>query len=327
MTETTRRHRPLLTMITTRLLVGVLMLATVSLVVFVLTQALPGDVARQVLGQTATAEQIARVRAELGLDRPLPEQYLSWLGGLLHGDLGTSLTSGTPVAELISARLQASAVLVVVTVVLLVPLAVGLGTWAARRAGGVVDHAVSAAVHVVLALPEFVVGILLVVLLATNVWQVLPPTSVPPSGSAVWQHPALLVLPVLTLVVTAAPYLTESVRTTMRDELASEHVRWARLSGIGERRLVRRYALPSALPPAIQVSAMTVTYLIGGTVAVETVFAYPGLGSAIVSAVANRDIPVVQGIAMIVATASLCVYVLADVLGVLLTPRLRTRTA
>ncbi len=134
-------------------------------------------------------------------------------------------------------------------------------------------------------------------------------------------------LPVVTLVITALPYLTESVKTTMRDELASEHVRWARLSGVPERRVVLRHALRSAVAPSVQVSAMTVTYLIGGTVAVETVFAYPGLGSALVSAVANRDIPVVQGIAMIVATASLLVYVLADVIGVLLTPRLRTRVA
>lgn len=314
-------------MIGRRLLVGVAMLLTVSLVVFVLTQALPGDVARQILGQTATDTQVARLRAQLGLDRSAPEQYLSWLGGLLRGDLGTSLTSGTSVTSLIAGRAGATGVLVLVTAVLMIPLAFALGTWAARRPGGAVDHVVSGTVHVVLALPEFVVAIALVVLLATNVWRVLPPTSVPPAGSDVWQRPELLVLPVLTLVITAAPYLTESVKTTMRDELASEHVRWARLSGVPERRVVLRHALRSAVAPSVQVSAMTVTYLIGGTVAVETVFAYPGLGSALVSAVANRDIPVVQGIAMMVATASLLVYVLADVIGVLLTPRLRTRVA
>ncbi|HEY0217425.1 MAG TPA: ABC transporter permease [Cellulomonas sp.] len=302
---------------------AVVMLLVVSLVVFFLTQALPGDVVRQVLGQSATDAQVARLRAELGLDRPLVQQYLHWLAGLVHGDLGTSLTSKTPVAELIGSRIGATGVLVAVTAVILLPLALLLGTLAARRPGGVVDHVVSGVVTAVLALPEFVVGILLVLLLATTVLHVLPPTSVVAGREAVWQDPRLLVLPVGTLVLTAMPYLVESVKTAMRDELASDHVRWARLSGVPEQRLLLRHALRNAIGPSLQVSAMTLTYLIGGTVAVEVVFAYPGLGSALVSAVGSRDVTVVQGVVMVVATASLLIYLVVDLLGVLLSPRTR----
>ncbi len=312
-------------MIVRRLLAAVLMLFVVSLVVFVLTQALPGDVVRQMLGQSATADQVARLRAELGLDQPLIAQYLSWAGDLLHGDLGVSLTSGEQVSTMIGSRLGATASLVVVTFALMVPCAFVLGIAAARRPGGVIDHVVSGAVTVILSLPEFVVGILLIVLLATGAFRILPPTSVIPAGQSLWQHPQLLILPVLTLVVTALPYLTESVKSAMRDELGSEYIRWARLSGIRESRLVIRHALRNALAPSLQVSAMTLTYLLGGTVAIEVVFNYPGIGSALVSAVTDRDVPVVQGIVMIVAAASLVVYVVADLLALIVTPRARRR--
>lgn len=318
-----RRDRPVARMVLRRAGSAVVMLLVVSLVVFFLTQALPGDVVRQILGQSATAEQVARLRGELGLDRPLAQQYLHWLGGLLRGDLGTSLTSGTPVTELIASRAAATAVLVAVTAAILLPAALALGTLAARRPGGVVDHVVSGTVTVVLALPEFVVGVLLVLLLATTVLRVLPPTSVVAGGAHVWDDPRLLVLPVLTLVITAAPYLVESVKTAMRDELTSDHVRWARLSGVPEGRVVLRHALRNALGPSLQVAAMTLTYLLGGTVAVEVVFAYPGLGSALVNAVAARDVTVVQGVVMVVATVSLLVYLLVDLLGALLSPRTR----
>ncbi|WP_214106205.1 ABC transporter permease [Acrocarpospora catenulata] len=308
-----------------RLITAAAILLVVSLVVFFLTQALPGDVVHQILGQTATDEQIARLRAELGLDRPLVAQYLDWFSGILRLDFGTSLTSGTPVADLVGDRMAATLVLVAVTAAILLPVAFTLGTLAARRPGGVLDHLVSGAATVLLSLPEFVVGILLVLLLATNIWPVLPPTSVVSGNQRVWDDPRLMVLPVLTLVLTAMPYLTESVKTAVRDELASDHIRWARLSGIGERRILLRHALPNAVGPSLQVSAMTLTYLLGGTVTIEVVFAYPGLGSALVSAVADRDVTVVQGIVMVVAALSLLLYLLVDLLGALAAPRSKGR--
>lgn len=317
-------HHPVLRYVARRAGLGVGMLFVVSVAVFFFTQALPGDVARQVLGQTATEEQVLALRARLGLDQSVVAQYVDWVRGLLTFDLGTSLTSGTPVADLIGTRVVSSTTLVVVTAVLLVPLALTLGVVAARRPGGAVDSLVSGSVLLILALPEFIVAILVVVVLATNVWRLLPPTSILDPAVPAWQQPDLLVLPVLALVVGSLPYFTESIRTTMTDELTSEHVAWARLCGVPERRILWRHALPNAVGPGLQVAGTTLIYLTGGIVAVENVFAFPGIGAALTAAVTYRDIPVVQGIAMLLATVALVIYLLADVLGILLTPRLRT---
>jgi peptide/nickel transport system permease protein len=302
---------------------GLVMLFVVSLGVFFFTQALPGDVARQVLGQTATDAQIAALRAQLGLDQPATVQYMAWVGDLLTGDLGTSLTSGEPVVEMLMPRIVNSVALVLLTISILLPLAFAVGVVAALRPGGFMDRLVSAAVLLIIALPGFIIAILVVVVLATNVVRAFPPTSIIDSRRPIWDQLDLLVLPVIALVIGSLPYFTESVRTTMREELASEHVQWARLSGIRERRVLMRYALPNAIGPSLQVAGTTLIYLIGGIVAVETVFAFPGIGASLSAAVANRDIPVVQTIAMLLAAVALVIYLLADVLGMVLTPRLR----
>jgi peptide/nickel transport system permease protein len=308
-----------------RVATALLMLFIVSLLVFFFTQALPGDVARQVLGQNATPDQLTRLRHQLGLDQPLLRQYLDWIKSLATLDLGTSLTSGSPVSDLIRTRIANSATLVAGTSLFLFPLALLLGTAAARRPGGFIDQAVSASVLVVLAVPEFIVAILVVVVLATNVLRLAPPTSILDPALPAWQQPELLVLPTLALIIGSLPYLTESIKTTMREELTSEHVLWARLSGISDARIIWRHGLPNTIGPSLQVAATTLIYLTGGIVAVETVFAFPGVGSALVEAVNNRDIPVVQAITMLLAAIALLIYVLADVGSVLTNPRLRTR--
>ncbi len=307
-----------------RLIVGVVMLAIVSIAVFFFTQALPGDVARQILGQNATQAQLEALRDQLGLHRPVIVQYLDWVRGMVSGQFGTSLTSGLPVAREIAPRLANSTMLVGITVIILVPLALLLGTSAALRPRGFTDGFVSAAVLVIIALPEFIIAILVIALLATNVIKVFPPTSIVDAGLPIWQQGNLLALPVLTLVIGSIPYFTESVRTTVREELGSEYVVWARLSGVAERRVLWRYAMPNAIGPSLQVIGTTLVYLTGGIVAVENVFAFPGIGAALTAAVANRDIPVVQTIAMLLATAALVIYLIADVCGILLTPKLRT---
>jgi peptide/nickel transport system permease protein len=307
-----------------RLGYAVAMLLAVSLIVFFFTQALPGNVARQILGQNATPAEVSRLRAQLGIDKPLVTQYLEWIRHLVTLNLGTSLTSGTPVAHLIAGRAVNSAVLVGITAAVLIPAVLTLGVLAAWHPGGLVDSLVSGAVLFVLALPEFIIAILIVVVLATNVFHILPPTSVIAPGAALWSQWNLFVLPVLALVVGSLPYLTESVKTVMRDELGSEHITWARLSGIPPRRLLWRHAMPNAIGPTLQVAGTTLVYLTGGVVAVENVFAFPGIGAALTSAVVNRDIPVVQAIAMLLAAVALVIYLAADVLHLLLSPRLRT---
>ncbi|MFN8519240.1 MAG: ABC transporter permease [Chloroflexota bacterium] len=315
---------PLLRYVGRRTLYGVLMLAIVSVAVFFFTQALPGDVARQVLGQTATQQQVDALRERLGLDRPLITQYLDWVHGLGTLDLGTSLTSGKDVVAQLAPRLVASALLVALTVLTLLPVAFLLGTAAALRPNGIIDRLVSAMVLLIIALPGFIIAILLVALFATNVVRWLPPTSIIDSRQPVWEQLDLFALPVLALVLGSLPYMTESIRTTLREELASEHVAWARLSGVPGSRVLLRYAVPNAIAPTLQVAGTTLIYLVGGIVAVETVFAFPGVGASLAAAVANRDIPVVQAITMLLAVVALVIYLGADVLGILLTPRLRT---
>ena len=307
-----------------RLAYAAAMLLAISVLVFFFTQALPGNVARQLLGQNATAAEVSRLRAHLGLDKPLLSQYTEWIGHLLTLNLGSSLTSGTPVTQLIADRAVNSAVLVGITSAVLIPAVLILGMLAARHPGGIVDSVVSGTVLVVMALPEFIIAVLVVVLLASNVFHILPPTSVINPGASLWSQWKLLVLPALALVIGSLPYLTESVKTVLREELGSEHITWARLSGVPERRLLWRHAMPNAIGPTLQVAGTTLVYLTGGIVAVENVFAFPGIGAALTAAVANRDIPVVQAIAMLLATVALVVYLVADVLHLLLSPRLRT---
>jgi len=310
-------------LVTRRVLTGAAMLVTVSILVFTATQALPGDIARTILGQSATAEQLARLRAELGLDLPAWQQYLRWAGGLLSGDLGTSLASGTPVAELLRVRAANSLTVVVAALVITLPLGLLLGLLAARRAGSALDLGISGTVQAILSLPEFVVGIVLVVLFGGGLLRLLPPTSPLDPRQPAWTQPQLLVLPVATMVLIALPHLTEATKTLLREELSGDYVRWARLSGLGDARLLTHYALPNTWGPVAQVGGVTVNYLLGGVVAVETVFAFPGIGSELVSAVGSRDIVVVQVIAMGIATILLVTFLLADLVGLLTNPRLR----
>lgn len=304
-----------------RVLTGVAMLITVSVLVFAATQALPGDIARTILGQNATAEQLTRLRGELGLDLPVWQQYLRWVGGLLTGDLGTSLASGTPVAELLRVRVLNSATVVLIALVITLPLGLLLGLAAARR--GPADVGISAAVQTILSLPEFVVGIILVVLFGGGLLRWLPPTSPLDPRLLAWNQPRLLILPIATMVLIALPHLVEASKTLLREELASDYVRWARLSGLGDARLLTGYALPNVLGPVAQVAGVTVNYLLGGVVAVESVFAFPGIGSELVAAVSARDIVVVQVIAIGIATILLITFLLADLIGLLTNPKLR----
>ena len=176
-----------------------------------------------------------------------------------------------------------------------------------------------------MALPEFIIAVLVVVLLATSVLHVLPAVSTLNPAQSAWAQPRLLALPVVALVLGALPYLTQMVRATMIDALESEYIDWGRLNGVPERRLLWRHALRNAAAPSIQVATIILIYLIGGIVAVETVFSYPGIGLALVNAVAARDIPVVQAITMLLAAVALLLYLVSDIAVIAITPRLRSQ--
>jgi peptide/nickel transport system permease protein len=308
-----------------RALLSLLVLLGVSVLIFLATQALPGDPAVQILGHTATPEQLTELRKQLGLDQPLLNQYATWLGNVLTGSLGQSLTSPQSVSSLLIDRGLASLALVGASALIAIPLAVLLGSLGAMRRDRPSDHATQGIFLVLTALPEFVIGLGLLILLGTTVFTVLPPVALIPSGGAAFTHPRELALPVITLVLAVVPYLTRLQRAAMIDVLESDFVQMARLKGLPERTVVRRHALRNSLVPVVQGSALTLIYLTGGIVAIEYLFAYPGLGSALTTAVAGRDLPVVQAIVLLLASVYVIVNLVADLLTVLLVPRLRTR--
>jgi peptide/nickel transport system permease protein len=310
-----------------RTLLSLVVLLGVSVLVFVATQALPGDPAVQILGQTATPEQLAALRQQLGLDRPLLSQYLHWLGDLLTGSLGQSLTSPQSVDSLLLDRGLASLALVLASALIAIPLAVIVGSVGAVRRDRLFDHGTQGVFLVLTALPEFVIGLVLLILLGTTVTQLLPAVALIPSGGAAFTHPRELALPVITLVLAVIPYLTRLQRASMIDVLESDYIQMARLKGLPERLVVRRHALRNSLVAVVQGSALTLIYLTGGIVAIEYLFAYPGLGTALTTAVAGRDLPVVQAIVLLLAAVYVVVNLVADLLTVLLVPRLRTRRA
>jgi len=319
------RPRGLWGFILRRLLLGLIVLILVSVLVFLATQALPGDPARAILGRSATPASLAALRRQLHLDRPVIEQYWTWVTGLLHGNLGTSLAAQEPVSTLLAPKLVNSAVLVALAAVLSIPLSIAIGAYAALKREKAFDQASSNLLLALAALPEFVVGLVLVILFATTVSHVLPAVSTIPPGSRPWNNWLALVLPTLTLVIAVAPYVARIMRASMIEVLESDYVEMARLKGLPERTVLIRHALPNALGPVFQVIALNLAYLAGGIIIVEFVFNYSGIGGATAEAVVNHDLPVIQALAMLLAAVYVVVNLLADVATILVTPRLRTR--
>lgn len=304
---------------------AVLTLWLVSVIVFLATSAL-GDPVRAILGRDfeVSPERVAAIRAELELDRSLPERYLSWLGGLLRGDLGSSVAAGIPVSELIGDRVVNSLFLVALVALVMIPVALGLALLCARFRGTRVDDAIQVITLGLAGVPEFVSGILLVALFSTTVLHLLPAVTALPIGARPWHVPASMILPLATLVVAIVPYLTRILRSTLVEALDSDYVELARLKGVPETRVLMRHALPNTVVPAIQVTALQLGWLVGGVVLVEYLFNYPGIGAMLVDAVRNSDFPVVQALTMIIAGAYVLVNLVADVLSILSTPRART---
>jgi peptide/nickel transport system permease protein len=308
-----------------RLALGVLTLWLVSVLVFFATQSLPGDAAKAVLGSRATPQQIRTVRHELGLDRPLLAQYTKWLEDTVRGQLGTSLTGDhEAVTTIIGQRVVNSAVLVVLAALVSVPISISLGALSALRRDTRMDVTGTIATLTLASLPEFVIGIAVVLFLATQVVHWFVPVSVLNPNEPIWSQLDLLVLPVLTLTLAVLPYVVRMMRASTIEVLESDYVSMARLKGGPESVIMRRHVFPNALVPAIQGTAMQLAWLAGGIVVVEYLFAYPGIGSALVDAVTNRDLPVIQALTLLIAAAYVFTNLAADILTILLSPRLRT---
>jgi peptide/nickel transport system permease protein len=316
---------PLLKLILIRIGLGVLTLLLVSVVVFAATQALPGDTARAILGKEAADKaRYEALREQLGLNRPMTAQYLSWLGNVVTGDLGNSLVQDEPVTTLLSRRVQNTFVLVFIAALLSVPISLFLGSLTALRRDSKFDVTVTVGSLSLAALPEFVIGILLIMLFATQVFTWLPAVSRVDPSLPIYQQLELFILPAVTLTLAVAPYITRILRASTIEVLESEYVMMARLKGLPERLVLNRHAVPNALAPALQVTALNLAWLAGGVVVVEYLFTFPGIGSLLVDSVANRDMPMVQAICLIIAAVYVLANLTADILTILVSPRLRT---
>jgi peptide/nickel transport system permease protein len=321
------RH-PVLGFLVRRVAAGVATLIAVSILVFAATNVLPGNVADAVLGRNSTPELVQRLTDRLNLDSPLLSRYLTWLGGFARGDMGDSavaVAQNTPnasVADHIGVPLRNSLVLAVGTIVLLIPLSLLLGTLAAVHAGRPTDYGISYTSLLTGALPEFVLGTFLILILFSQL-DLLPPVALVRPGESPLDNVRSLVLPILTLLGVSLAFSTRQVRVGVLEALRQDYVKFARLNGVSERRVRRRYALRNALAPSIQTFAQTVQYLFGGIIVVEALFAYPGIGSLFVQAVNLRDVTEVQAIAVVLAAIYIVINIVADLLVLLVVPKLR----
>jgi peptide/nickel transport system permease protein len=310
-------------LVSRRIAAGLVTLLAVSFIVFFATSVLPGNAAYVILGRNATPARVQALERTLHIQGGIIANYWSWLHSLLLGHFGHSLVDGQSVGALVGGRMVNTAALMVLAGVIGPLLGIAAGTVAALRRDGVFDHLNSIVELVVTSLPEFVVAVPLIFVFATNVFHWLPGVSVLPPGTPPWDQPKLLVLPVLTLVIVCVPYIYRMTRGAMIEAFESDYVQWARLKGLPVWRVTLMHALPNALAPCIQVVGLTFLYLAGGIVIVENVYAYPGVGQALVDAVNNRDVPVIQFLVLALAAFYVFVNITTDVLVLLVTPRRR----
>ena len=292
--------------------------------IFWTTEVLPGDIAARVLGRQATAEAKQAFRDKLNLDRPVYERYALWLGGAVRGDFGTSLVNGRPVVDAVLPRMGNTLILAGYAFVLYVPVSLILAIVAALYRDRAADGIVSFLNLLGLALPEFVLGTLLIYVLAVH-FPVFPVMSLIHKAETLSEVLHVTTLPALTLMTAMAVYSVRMLRDNLIDVLDSEYIRMCTMKGLRRYRIVLFHALPNAAVPALNTMALNLTYLIGGVVVVEQVFAYQGLGSLLVESVFLRDAPVIEAVALFSSAIYIIANLVADVLAIILNPRLRSR--
>jgi len=295
-----------------------------SLLIFLITQALPGDVARILLGREASQQALDQLRNQLGLDRPLPVQYLSWLGDFVRGDWGTSFSTGQSVRALVLARLGNSLELAGLTLAIAVPSAVTLGVVAALYEESWIDTLISLASLSVVGLPEFITGLVLIQVFSFWLGWLPANSSIAPDTGFIAALPSL-VLPALTATLVLLAYVARLTRASMLVELDRPYVRTAVLKGVRWRRVVVAHVLRNALLPTITVVAISFGWLISGLIVVENVFNYPGLGRLLTFAIARRDIPLIQAVALVAVLGFALANLVADILYAAFNPRITLR--
>ena len=325
-----RGAHPIPRFILRRIAAGVGTLIVASLVVFFATSVLPGSPASAVLGRQATPEAVAEIDHRVGYDRPITTRYFDWLGGAVKGDFGDSALAevqglDSPVQEIIREPARNTIVLALIAVLFLIPISLVGGMIAGSYAGRWQDHAISTLTLVMISMPEFIIGALLVAVFSVGL-DVLPPVSLLAPGASPLGDPKILVLPVLTLLCVSIAWTVRLVRVGVVEVQKSDYVQMARMQGIGERRVLSRYVLRNALAPSVQVFALSIQFMFGGVIVTEAVFNYPGLGTQLVSAVQNHDGTQVQAISVLLAVIYIATNIIADLMVVLLVPKLRTQS-
>lgn len=314
----------ILRLIVQRLALAVVTLLVVSALIYVFTSVLPGDIAERVLGRESSPEQREIFRDNLNLDEPVWKRYGVWVADVVRGDLGRSLVNNETVTATIGTSAKNTLFLSAFAFLLYLPVTLILATIAALWRGKVADSVISVFTLVGLSLPEFVLGTLLIFAFAVQ-FELAPALSIVNPGDGLVTRLHATVLPAITLMVAMAVYAIRMLRDNLIDVLDSEYVRMATLKGVPRWRVVARHALPNAVGPALNVTALNLTYLIGGIVVVESVFSYPGLGKMLVDSIFVRDVPVVEATALLASAVYIVANLIADVLAMLLNPRLRTR--
>lgn len=311
-------------LIINRLGLGILTLLLVSIGVFLITNLLPGDAAQAALGQSATPETVAALRLQFGLDQPAPVRYFYWLSGLLSGNPGISLVNNVPVAQLIAGRLPSSLLLAAVTAAVSVPIALTLGITSAMYRGSLFDRVVSVGSVSMVSVPEFLVATIAVMIFAVKLrW--LSALSHTADIASAGQFLKAYAMPVLTLCCVIVAQMSRMTRAAVIDQLSSSYVEMAALKGARPTRIVLTHALPNAIGPIANAVALSLSYLLGGVIIVESIFNYPGIASLMIDAVTTRDMPLVQACAMIFCCAYLLLVLAADICAIVSNPRLRNR--
>ncbi len=305
-----------------RILIGLLLVWIVSVLVFVATQILPGDAAEIRLGRTATEETLAALRKQMGLDRPAVVQYGMWMSRLLSGDLGMSLAGGSSVASLISARIGNTLFMAGIVTVISVPLSIALGLLAAMHSGGWIERVITSCTLGLIALPDFLIAVLLILVLAVGAGLVPAVAYIGPEDTLLERLHALA-LPILTLVVVVSAQMIRMVRAGILNVLSSPYIEMAILKGVPRRRIILRHALLNAVGPTLNVIALNLAYLVSGVVVVETIFAYPGIAKLMIDAVQTRDMALVQACAMIFCSTYVLLMLAADIAAIVSNPRIR----
>ena len=314
----------ILKLLVQRIALALLSLLAVSVIVFSITAVLPGDAAQEQLGQEATPEALAALRTQMGLDVPAPRRYAQWLLGMARGDLGRSATTQMPVSELVASRLPNSLLLAAVTALFSVPIALALGIASAVWRGSWFDRAASTSAVAVVSVPEFLVATLAVLVFAVKLhW--LPALSFVNEIESVGQLLRAFAMPVLVLCCVIVAQMMRTTRAAVIDQLEAPYIEMVRLKGASPMRMVLAHALPNAVGPIANAVALSLSYLLGGVIIVETIFNYPGIAKLMVDGVSQRDMPLVQTCAMIFCAGYLILVTAADICGIVANPRLRHR--